>query len=104
MNTILLGPLLGNNRQQLIERCGEYVANDETQKFLYLAASHPLLEVVTEGILDGDKNRGLWGELPVYLFRGFVRRVLTTAVDENGSGLTPRLPIDREELPLKRSL
>jgi ATP-dependent helicase/DNAse subunit B len=104
MNTILLGPLLGNNRQHLIERCAELVARNQSQKFLYLAASHPLLEVVTEGILDGETNRGLWGELPVYLFRGFVRRVLTTAVDNNGHGPTLRLPIDREELPLKRSL
>jgi len=28
--------------------------------FLYLAASHPLLEIVTQGILDGDRNRGVW--------------------------------------------
>ena len=104
MNTILLGPLLGNNRANLIERCAELVAANQSHKFLYLAASHPLLEVVTEGILDGTKNRGVWGELPVYLFRGFVRRVLMSAVDSEGKGLTPRLPIDREELPLKRSL
>jgi ATP-dependent helicase/DNAse subunit B len=104
MNTILLGPLLGNNRANLIERCAELVAANQSHTFLYLAASHPLLEVVTEGILDGTKNRGVWGELPVYLFRGFVRRMLMSAVDSEGKGLTPRLPIDREELPLKRSL
>jgi hypothetical protein len=104
MNTILLGPLLGNNRAQLIERCADLVADNQSHKFLYLAASQPLLEVVTDGILDGTRNRGVWGELPVYLFRGFVRRVLTTAINEQGSGLVSRLPIDREELPLKRSL
>ena len=104
MNTILLGPLLGNNRAHLIERCADLVADNESHKFLYLAASQPLLEVVTDGILDGTRNRGVWGELPVYLFRGFVRRVLTTAINEQGNGLLPRLPIDREELPLKRSL
>ncbi|HEY8413002.1 MAG TPA: PD-(D/E)XK nuclease family protein, partial [Pyrinomonadaceae bacterium] len=49
-------------------------------------------------------NRGVWGELPVYLFRGLVRRVLYSAVDEDGQGLPPRVPIDRDELPLKRSL
>jgi ATP-dependent helicase/DNAse subunit B len=98
MNTILLGPLLGNNRKHLIERCAQLVANNENHKFLYLAASHPLLEVVTEGILDGINNRGVWGELPVYLFRGFVRRILS------GGTHNRRLPIDREEFPLKRSL
>jgi ATP-dependent helicase/DNAse subunit B len=101
---IWLGPLLGNNRSRLIERCSQLVAEGKSDAFLYLAASHPLLEIVTQGVLDGAGNRGVWGELPVYLFRGFVRRLLRTAVDENGHALAPRLPIDQEELPLKRSL
>ena len=101
---IWLGPLLGDNRKRLIERCADLVAEGKSNTFLYLAASHPLLEIVTEGVLDGVNNRGVWGELPVYLFRGFVRRVLATAVDDSGHTLAPRLPIDQEELPLKRSL
>ncbi len=101
---IWLGPLLSNNRSRLIERCAELVANNQTDSLLYLTASQPLLDLVTQGVLDGAKNRGLWGELPVYLFRGFVRRILSTAVDEEGRGLAPRVPIDREELPLKRTL
>ena len=104
MNTFLLGPVLGNNRARLIERCVELIARNESHKFLYLAASHPLLEIISEGILDGTRNRGVWGELPVYLFRGFVRHILKSAIDDAGKGLTPRIPIDREELPLKRSL
>jgi len=101
---IWLGPLLGNNRSHLVRRCGELVSQGKSDQFLYLAASHPLLELVTEGILDGQMNRGVWGELPVYLFRGFVRRIISTAVDESGGRLSPRMPIDREEFPLKRSL
>ncbi|HUS10088.1 MAG TPA: hypothetical protein VMZ30_06450, partial [Pyrinomonadaceae bacterium] len=101
---IWLGPLLGNNRGRLIERCSQFVSEGKSDSFLYLAASHPLLEIVTQGLLDGLDNCGVWGELPVYLFRGFVRRVLTTAVDETGHTLAPRIPVDREELPLKRSL
>jgi len=101
---IWLGPLLGNNRSRLIQRCAEYVANNQSSHFLYLAASHPLLELVTQGVLDGAKNRGVWNELPVYLFRGFVRRLLSTTVDESGDVIAPRLPIDQDELPLKRSL
>ncbi|PYS74329.1 MAG: hypothetical protein DMF69_02085, partial [Acidobacteria bacterium] len=104
MNQILLGPLLGNNRESLIERCADLVARNESHRFVYLAASQPLLDIVTERILDGSRNRGVWGELPVYLFRGFVRRVLSTAVNDERKGLALRLPIDREELPLKRSL
>jgi ATP-dependent helicase/DNAse subunit B len=101
---IWLGPLLGDNRSDLIRRCAELVSEGKSHTFLYLAASHPLLELVTQGILDGIRNRGVWGELPVYLFRGFVRRVLSAAIDENGHTLSPRVPIDQEELPLKRSL
>lgn len=102
---IWLGPLLGNNRSRLIERCSQLVSEGKSDTFLYLAASHPLLELVTEQILDGAKNRGVWGELPVYLFRGFVRRLISTAIDsQTGNRLPTRLPIDREELPLKRSL
>jgi ATP-dependent helicase/DNAse subunit B len=101
---IWLGPLLGGNRARLIQRCAEFVKENKSDRFLYLAASHPLLQLVTDGILDGVQHRGLWNELPVYLFRGFVRRLLTGARDNTGHGLTPRLPIDQEELPLKRSL
>ncbi|MGH9971350.1 MAG: PD-(D/E)XK nuclease family protein [Pyrinomonadaceae bacterium] len=102
---IWLGPLLGNNRARLIERCADLVSKNQAESFLYLAASHPLLELVTEQVLDGAKNHGLWDELPVYLFNGFVRRILSTAVDEETrASLAPRIPIDREELPLKQSL
>jgi RecB family exonuclease/superfamily I DNA/RNA helicase len=101
---IWLGPLLNNNRALLIERCANLVANNQSDAFLYLAASYPLLESVTQQILDGDRNRGVWGELPVHLFRGFVRRILYSAVDDSGHGLPPRVPIDHDELPLKRSL
>ena len=104
MNEIWLGPLLNDNRALLIERCARLVANNQSDAFIYLAASYPLLENVTQGILDGNRNRGVWGELPVYLFRGLVRRLLYSAVDEEGQGLPPRIPIDRDELPLKRSL
>ena len=102
---IWLGPLLSSNRTRLIDRCAAHVSDGIADSFLYLTASHPLLEVVSEGILDNSKNRGMWGELPVYLFRGFVRRILSSAIlMDTGESLTPRTPIDREELPLKRSL
>ena len=104
VNEIWLGPLLNDNRALLIERCAKLVANNQSDAFIYLAASHPLLEFVTQRILDGSRNRGVWGELPVHLFRGLVGRVLRSAIDENGNTLPPRVPIDRDELPLKRSL
>jgi hypothetical protein len=102
---IWLGPLLGNNRSRLVERCSQLVSEGRPDAFLYLAASHPLLELATEQILDGARNRGVWGELPVYLFTGFVRHLISTAVDApTGNRLSPRLPIDGEEFPLKQSL
>jgi ATP-dependent helicase/DNAse subunit B len=104
VNEIWLGPLLNDNRALLIERCAKFLANNQSDAFIYLAASYPLLERVTQELLDGQRTRGVWGELPVYLFRGLVRRVLYSAVDEDGHDLPPRIPIDRDELPLKRSL
>ena len=102
---IWLGPVLGNNRERLLERCAEFVRNGETDRLLYIAASHPLLDLVTEKLLDGKQASGVWGEFPVYLFRGFVRRILASAIDEEtGQPLPPRVAIDREELPLRRSL
>lgn len=102
---ILLGPLLGNNRARLIERCSELVSEGKSETFLYIAASHPLLELVTDQILAQARTPGLWGDLPVYLFRGLVRRILSSAVEEqSGALIRPRVPIDREELPLKRGL
>ncbi len=102
---IWLGPLLGDNRSRLIERCAQLISEGKSDNFVYLAASHPLLELATAQILDGVRNPGLWGELPVYLFRGFVRHLISTAIDESTGGrLPPRIPIDREEFPLKRSL
>src|SRR5256714_9809476 len=131
---IWLGPVLGNNRERLLARCAEYVSQGQTDRLLYIAASHPLLDLVTEKLLDGKTAQGVWGEFPIYLFRGFVRRVLSEAtVSEPGAvatgsaqhvgesaersldpvaiahgsetlGLAPRTPIDREELPLRHSL
>lgn len=102
---IWLSPLLGSNRSQLTSRCADLVSSGKPHTFLYLAASHPLLELVTDQIFAKAQTPGVWGELPVYLFRGFVRRVLLSAVESgNNLSLAPRTPVDREELPLKRSL
>jgi len=114
---IWLGPVLSNNRDRLLARCAEYVRSGDADRLLYIAASHPLLDLVTEKLLDGKQASGVWGEFPVYLFRGFVRRVLSSAIvsearpsgratidDHAGTPLAPRVAIDREELPLRRSL
>ncbi|HSV33740.1 MAG TPA: PD-(D/E)XK nuclease family protein [Pyrinomonadaceae bacterium] len=128
---IWLGPVLGNNRERLLARCAEYISSGRTDRLLYLAASHPLLDLVTERLLDGREAPGVWGEFPIYLFRGFVRRVLASAHASEardsqadspaGMGpsagtivgsepmpprgpLAPRVAIDREEFPLRRSL
>jgi ATP-dependent helicase/DNAse subunit B len=102
---IWLGPVLGNNRQRLLARCAEYVSNGQVERLLYIAASHPLLDLVTAQLLDGKEARGVWGEFPVYLFRGLVRRILAGAIDaESSEAIPPRVAIDREQLPMRRSL
>src|SRR5258706_4879974 len=102
---IWLGPVLGNNRERLLRRCAEYVSQGQAERLLYIAASHPLLDLVSEKLLDGKQVPGVWGEFPIYLCRGLVRSILLGAVDtETGKPLPPRVAIDREELPLRLSL
>ncbi|MDT4965834.1 MAG: ATP-dependent helicase/nuclease subunit [Acidobacteriota bacterium] len=102
---IWLSPVLGKRREQLVKRCSEMITTGAPPKFLYLAASHPLLELVTKWILDFDTIRGVWGTLPVYLFRGFVREVLTNArTIDTGKPLPRRTSIDVEDSQLKHSL
>src|SRR5437660_11727954 len=121
---IWLGPVLGNNRERLLARCAEYVSKGETDRLLYIAASHPLLDLVTEKLLDGKQAHGVWGEFPIYLFRGLVRRILSGAMvsearpsgrasqnmepmltrglltpGDTESPLSPRVAHDRQELP-----
>jgi ATP-dependent helicase/nuclease subunit B len=102
---IWLAPILSNNRQRLLERASEILASGPSEGLLYLAASRPLLELAAVRLLDGVRNRGVWGSLPVHLFRGFSRYVLATALEEETqSPLTRLIAIDQKELPLKRSL
>ncbi len=109
---IWLGPVLGNNRERLVARCAGYFSEGRTGNLLYIAASHPLLDLITDKLLDGRNAHGVWGEFPVYLFRGFVQRILSeaqpSAMPANEPSLTlgppTRVPIDREDLPLRRSL
>jgi ATP-dependent helicase/DNAse subunit B len=102
---IWLAPILSNNRERLLERASDVLASGPAEGLLYLAASRPLLELAADRLLDGVRNRGVWGSLPVHLFRGFARYILATAIDdENRLPLAPRIAIDQEDLPLKRSL
>lgn len=102
---IWLAPILSDNRDRLIERAADVLATGPAEALLYIAASRPLLDLAAGRLLDGVRNRGVWGSLPVHLFRGFARFVLATAIDEeSGLPLAPRVPIDQQELPLKRSL
>src|SRR5688572_8140052 len=112
---IWLGPVLGTNRERLLARCAEYVVKGETDRLLYIAASHPLLDLATQTVVDGKNAHGVWDEFPFYLFRGFVRRVLSSGVaqasvceligeTQTEVCATSQVPIDREELPLRHSL
>ena len=102
---IWLAPILSDNRERLIARASDVLASGPAEALLYIAASRPLLELAADRLLDGVRNRGVWGSLPVHLFRGFARFVLATAIEEEtGLPLAPRIAIDREELPLKRSI
>ena len=102
---IWLAPILSNNRERLLERASEVLASGPSEGLLYLAASRPLLELAAVRLLDGVRTRGVWGSLPVHLFRGFARYVLATALEEETQApLTRLIAIDQKDIPLKRSL
>lgn len=102
---IWLGPILGDQRAGLIHRCAEFLRRGEPGRILYLAASYPLLEQVTTRLVEASGRRAIWGPLPVYLFRGFVHQLISTAVEaDSRRPLRGRTPIDREEVPLAQSL
>lgn len=102
---IWLAPILSDNRERLLERASEILAGGAAEGLLYLVPSRPLLELAAGRLLDGDRVRGVWGSLPVHLFRGFARFVLATAVEaETGLPIAPRIAIDQEDLPVRSSL
>jgi ATP-dependent helicase/nuclease subunit B len=102
---IWLAPILSDNRERLLERASQVLASGPAEGLLYLVPSRPLLELAAGRLLDGERVRGVWGSLPVHLFRGFARFVLATAVEaETGLPLIPRTAIDQAELPVRRSL
>ena len=87
---IWLAPILSNNRERLLDRASVVLASGPAEALLYLAASRPLLELAADRLLDGVRNRGVWGSLPVHLFRGFARYILArddqAAIGRGGDG------------------
>ncbi|MGQ9896239.1 MAG: PD-(D/E)XK nuclease family protein [Acidobacteriota bacterium] len=110
------GPLLGNQRQELLKevkaciRSGAHRSGGQVGHYrvIYLVASRPMLNAIALEILDGQTLTGLFDGLPVYLFNGFIRRLLRTARvkhKENGwQRLAFRRDISGEDYPLRRPL
>lgn len=71
-------PVLGMNRQQFIERCQEAVLAGREKTFIYLVSTRPLLDHIVARIIDGERVQGCY-RLPVFLFDGLVRYILTLA-------------------------
>jgi len=102
---IWLGPVLSGNRSRLIARCADLLDQGRPESFLYIAASRPLLDLVTESLIDGVRLNGHWGRINLHLFRGFVRQILSGAMElESGLPLPSRTAVDNDRQPLKRSL
>jgi ATP-dependent helicase/DNAse subunit B len=102
---IWFGPVLNENRNRLIDMCASRLNAGRADSFLYLAASRPLLDRALSSILVGAENSGTWGTTSVYLFRGFVRRIISkaqTVADRHP--LEPRTRIDTDENPIKHTL
>ncbi len=76
--TIWTEPVLGRNRERLIERCQEAIARGRSESFIYLVATRPLLDHITARLLDGRRVSGC-RELRVFLFDGLIERILRHA-------------------------
>ncbi|MBI3951407.1 MAG: PD-(D/E)XK nuclease family protein [Acidobacteria bacterium] len=74
-------PVLGLNRQRLIERCREAIVAGREDSFIYLVPTGALLRHVTAQILDGQRVRAC-RELRVFLFDGLIQRILKHAGEE----------------------
>lgn len=102
---IWLSPVMGNRRSELIARCRELLTSGRQESFLYLAASYPLLNLITDQLIDGKHIRGVLSRLNVYLFRGLIQHILKTAIDTStGDAIDVKILIDTEALPLKQNL
>jgi ATP-dependent helicase/DNAse subunit B len=112
-HTIWRGPLLGNQRQELLKEVREYLQQGSRSgapvgghSVIYLVASRPMLKAISLEILAGQK--GVFDGLPVYLFNGLLRRLLQTArVKHEGIGwqkVAYRRDISAEDYPLRRPL
>jgi ATP-dependent helicase/DNAse subunit B len=117
-HTLWRGPLLGNQRKLLVAevqkrlrqhltQAGQMNGRDRGPGVIYLVASSPLLTAISQEILDGRMVKGTLDGLPVYLFNGFIRRLLRTARVKRGEGwqkVPRRRDISNEDYPLRRPL
>ncbi len=112
-HTIWRGPLLGNQRQELLKEVREHLQQGPRSgapvgghRVIYLVASRPMLKAISLEILAGQK--GVFDGLPVYLFNGLLRRLLRTAhvkhADTGWQKVAYRRDISAEDYPLRRPL
>jgi ATP-dependent helicase/DNAse subunit B len=104
---IWLGPVLGRQREALIERCRALLREGRSQELLYLAASRSLMLDVYSRLIDGEDIRGTLGPLPLHLFNGFISQTLKSALVKDGDQWRPmpkRERIDVDARPLQRPL
>ncbi|MCS7080635.1 MAG: PD-(D/E)XK nuclease family protein [Chloracidobacterium sp.] len=101
------GPLLGKQRDHLLAAVRAFIQQGRAQSVLYLTASRPMLDAVSRRLLDGQSCVGSFDGLPVYLFNGFIRRLLRTALLEWDGRWQPvprRRDISGEDYPMRRPL
>ncbi|OYT72423.1 MAG: hypothetical protein CFK52_05250 [Chloracidobacterium sp. CP2_5A] len=101
------GPVLGQQRERLLEDVRARLQQGRPQSALYLVASRPMLDAISRRLLDGRTATGSLGGLPVYLFNGFIRQLLRTARVERDGRWQPasrRRDISGEDYPLRRPL
>lgn len=101
---IWLGPVLNRNRERLIARCRAMLRSGRGHEFIYLAATKPLMELVSARLLEGE-IAGTIDQLNVYLLSGFSRRVFARArFGDTNEPIPYFAPIDTDLRPVQRPL
>ncbi len=101
------GPALGQQRERLIAGVRDGIKQGRSRSALYLVASRPMLDDVSQRLLDGRTAVGSLDRLPVYLFNGFIRQLLRMARAQRDGRWQPvarRRDISGEDYPLRRPL
>ena len=100
-----LGPILNDNRERLVARCAELIASGRGHRFIYLAATKPLMDVVVASLAARATPAVAARRPNVFLLSGFSREILRSArFADTGAPLPYYASIESSAFPAQMPL